>query len=135
MYSKRFFSLLCIFIALLFILDNTAMANDRPETLKDYFQSFATGKNNQVRDSWISPDKGYHIVGSIISTTLVGQLSLRAFETTRQNSQIIGAGASFTLGVLKEVRDSAKPNNKFSWKDLAANGVGIVIGILLLGID
>ena len=111
------------------------MANDRPATLKEYFQSFAIGNKNIKRDSWLSPDKGYHIVGSMIGTTLAGKLSLGAFETTKQNSQIIGAGVSLTLGVLKEVHDSGKPDNLFSWKDLAADGVGILIGILLLGID
>jgi len=123
-------------VAMLFLyLISSAIANNRPETLKEYFQSFAAGQKDIKQESWLSPDKGYHIIGSMITTTLAGQLSLRTFNTTQQNSQIIGAGVSFTLGVLKEVHDSGTPDNIFSWKDLAANGVGIFIGILLLGIN
>ncbi len=87
------------------------------------------------QDRWLSPDKGYHVMGSMISTTLVGQISMRGFGNSTENSQVIGAGTTFTLGLVKEIYDSHKPQNSFSWKDLAADGVGIIIGIILLSIN
>lgn len=112
----------------------SSTANNKPETLKEYFDSFARGKKTSSQDSWVSPDKGYHIAGSMIGTTLIGQMSVRRFDKSVKESQIIGASSTFALGVIKEFFDAGKPNNIFSWKDLAANGVGIVIGIILLGI-
>jgi uncharacterized protein YfiM (DUF2279 family) len=92
-------------------------------------------EKKETKDRWLSPDKGYHLVGSLIGTTLVGQLSMKGFDTRREASQIIGMGTAFSLGLAKEIYDSGKQKNKFSWKDLMANGVGIVIGVILLGIN
>ena len=110
-------------------------AGEKPPSLKTYFDSFATGEKTKISDGWFSPDKGYHLIGSMISTTFVGQLSKRGFNATPQNSQYIGAGMTFSLGLAKEIYDSGKPANIFSWKDLTANCVGILVGVLLLGVQ
>ncbi len=107
---------------------------EKPATLDAYFKSFARVKEQPVTDQWFSPDKGYHVIGAMIGTTLVGQLSQRSADISVHQSQIIGAGTMITLGALKEFHDGQKATNLFSWKDMAANGVGIVLGILLLGI-
>lgn len=124
-----------LFVLFVLIISNSLFADDKPETLRAYFESFARGEKKTTTDRWISPDKGYHLVGSMISTTLIGQLSLNGLETTTKKSQVIGAGMTFSLGLVKEFYDARKPQNKFSWKDLAANGVGIILGVILLGID
>lgn len=131
-YSGYFY---LVVLFLLLTMAESLLASERPVTLKAYFDSFAKGNKQNSKESWISLDKGYHIVGSMICTTLVGQLSKKGFDTSTQKTQVIGAGTSFTLGLVKEIYDSKKPQNKFSWKDLAANGVGIIIGVILLGID
>jgi uncharacterized protein YfiM (DUF2279 family) len=114
---------------------SSLFADDKPETLRAYFESFSRGEKKTTTDKWISPDKGYHLVGSMMSTVLIGQLSLNGFESTTEKSQVIGAGVTFSLGMVKEFYDARKPQNKFSWQDLAANGVGIILGIFILGID
>ena len=91
-----------LFVLLILIKSNSLFAEDKPETLKAYFESFARGEKKTTTDHWISPDKGYHLVGSLISTTLIGQLSLNGFETTTEKSQVIGAGMTFSLGIVKE---------------------------------
>jgi len=110
-------------------------AGERPETLDAYFKTFAAGKRIEKTDTWFSPDKGYHLIGSMISTTFIGQLSQRGFDSSLQKSQYIGAGMTFSLGLAKELYDSGKTNNMFSWKDLAANCVGILFGTILLGVQ
>jgi uncharacterized protein YfiM (DUF2279 family) len=113
---------------------NILYAGDEAETLKSYIRSFGKENKKEILDQWFSADKGYHIMGSLISTTLVGQISMNSFDNSTEKSQLIGAGSTFTLGLAKEVFDSKSPNNYFSWKDLTANSVGIIIGIILLGI-
>jgi len=135
LYFKRMYIINFVFIVFIISQVNVSYAENKPETLKAYFDSFATGEKKDNRDAWFIADKGYHVIGSVMSTTLVGQLSSRGFDATRKNSQIIGAAATFTLGVVKEIYDSRDTKNKFSWKDIATNGVGIIIGILLLGVD
>ena len=110
-------------------------ADDRSESMNSYFKSLGIEVKKENHDSWFSADKGYHVMGGMISTALVGQISLRGFDNSLKKSKTIGASATFTLGLVKEIYDSKQPNNYFSWKDLAANGVGVIIGIILLGIN
>jgi uncharacterized protein YfiM (DUF2279 family) len=117
------------------LISHPLFATAKPESLNAYFQSFALRDNKETNDKWLSPDKGYHLIGSLIGTTLVSQLSMKGFDTNREKSQVIGVGAVFSLGLAKEFYDSGKQKNKFSWKDLTANGVGIIVGIILLGIN
>jgi uncharacterized protein YfiM (DUF2279 family) len=124
-----------IIIFLIVFICNPLFARPKPESLNAYFQSFAMREKKEINDKWLSPDKGYHLVGSLIGTTLVGQMSMKGFDTNREKSQIIGVGAAFSLGLAKEFFDSGKQKNKFSWKDLTANGVGIIVGVVLLGIN
>jgi len=123
------------FLGIVFQSGNILYANDTPEALISYFKSFGKEEKKEVDDRWFSADKGFHVMGSMISTTLIGQISLKGFDNSIEKSKVIGAGTTFTLGLAKEFYDSQKPKNYFSWKDLAANGVGIIVGIILLGIN
>jgi uncharacterized protein YfiM (DUF2279 family) len=109
-------------------------AEPLPKTFRQYLQSLSKQADEESRDEWFGSDKGYHIVGSLITTTLAGQFSLYGLETNRRDSQLIAAGISLTLGIVKEIHDSKEPDNHFSWKDLTADVVGILIGVTLLGI-
>jgi uncharacterized protein YfiM (DUF2279 family) len=109
-------------------------AGEIPESLKAYLETFNNGKSQKIEDRWFTPDKGYHVIGSMISTTFIGQVSIRGFDNSVTKSKAIGAGTTFVLGISKEIYDSSRPNNYFSWKDLTANGVGILIGIIILGL-
>jgi uncharacterized protein YfiM (DUF2279 family) len=109
-------------------------AGEISPALKAYLNSFKKGDVDKKKDQWFAPDKGYHAMGSLISTMLVGQISINRFENSLETSKVIGAGTTFALGFAKELYDSSKPQNHFSWKDLTANGVGIIIGVILLGV-
>lgn len=110
------------------------IAEDKTESLDNYIKSFARGESVKMSDSWLSPDKGYHIIGSMISTTFIGQTGQRGFTLSNQRSKYVAAGITLSLGFAKELYDSGKKNNIFSWKDLTANCVGILTGVILLGI-
>jgi uncharacterized protein YfiM (DUF2279 family) len=83
---------------------------------------------------WFAPDKGRHLVGSMISTVFIGKLSQQRFDQSMDNARVWGAGMTLSLGVAKEIFDSQSQGNWFDFKDLAVNMVGIAIGILLLGV-
>jgi uncharacterized protein YfiM (DUF2279 family) len=122
-------------MSIVLITGEDLKAKGPPETLKAYFESFATRKKEKINDPWFSPDKGYHVIGSMMSMTLITNISMRGFDQTRSTSRFVGASVSAGFGVIKELYDAKKPDNQFSWKDLAANGVGLILGVLLTGIQ
>jgi uncharacterized protein YfiM (DUF2279 family) len=70
----------------------------------------------------------------MISTSLLTQSGQRAINWNEQKAKIIGAGTTFSLGLVKEVYDSRKTGNHFCWKDLAADTAGILLGLVISGI-
>jgi len=87
-----------------------------------------------ISDSWFGLDKGQHFTGSLIGTILLSQVNNRHFNINKSNSKAISVGIIFSFGITKELFDSRKEKNIFSWKDLVANIAGIVSGIAILGI-
>lgn len=86
------------------------------------------------RDAWLARDKAQHFLASFMLTGAV-MTRLRIHEGwSRSDTRIAGAGITFGLGLTKEGRDLFKqaPYGRFSWKDLAADLVGIILGVFLL---
>ncbi len=88
-----------------------------------------------AHDSWVSRDKGLHLVGSMISTIAVSKISQTFYAKSHSESIKIGIGFTFGLGLGKELWDSTKKNNKFSYKDLTADIIGIIIGSAILNFE
>jgi putative lipoprotein len=122
-------------LLILLICFTTLSATEKPKTLDAYFRSFAKEKKTEKMDSWFSPDKGYHLIGSMISTTFFGKFSQSRFDFNHRESQYFGAGITFSFGIAKELYDSGQANNLFSWKDLSADCIGVIFGVILLGIQ
>lgn len=87
------------------------------------------------RDRWIAPDKAKHLGGSFL-LALGGQY---VFENKagleRDPALALSVGTGAALGVGKELYDWRRgPASDFSAKDLAADGVGIILalGVILL---
>ncbi len=81
-----------------------------------------------VKDRWIAPDKGLHLLGSMM-VTIAGTKTLQQnYGFKYRDGMKWAMGFTFCLGLGKEVRDSRQPHNIFSWKDLTADIVGILIG-------
>ena len=57
------------------------------------------------------------------------------FKLDRSQSKMISAGITISLGIVKEIVDGSKTNNRFSWKDLVADLIGVTIGLVILEID
>ena len=92
------------------------------------------GIYSQSSSSWLAPDKGNHLVGSMISTVFIGKISQDIFDQQSGDAKVWGAGITFSLGLAKEIFDSQSKGNRFDMQDLVANVAGIVLGIVLLGV-
>jgi uncharacterized protein YfiM (DUF2279 family) len=83
-------------------------------------------------DLWIARDKAMHASASFL-LTLSGQYVLTD-KAGLSNGQALPVSAATTLalGVLKEVADSRRARGPhFSWRDLAADAVGVALGALV----
>ena len=84
---------------------------------------------------FFAPDKARHFAGSFMLTVLSAKIAEHHFELSNRHSKQVGIVFSFSMGLGKELRDEVKKGNRFSWKDMAANVSGIIVGILVLGIQ
>jgi uncharacterized protein YfiM (DUF2279 family) len=98
------------------------------------FRNLTQENNSSPKDEWIAPDKAKHLIASMIATVFSYNLSKSNFNLSEDNSKFIGVSFSLSLGIAKEIRDSFKENNFFSYKDLIADLAGIGIGMILISI-
>lgn len=85
-----------------------------------------------LNDSWFGRDKVHHFLASAFIATSAYYFSREQQGLSNLRSQQIGIGFSFSLGLLKEIRDGRKTYNSFSVKDLVADILGTAFGVLLV---
>ncbi len=83
-------------------------------------------------DRWLSADKGQHLLGSMILTIGTSRAYQRFVHTNETRVRTVGISFTFTLGAGKEAWDYFHAGHDASWKDLAADGVGILAGYFIL---
>jgi len=84
------------------------------------------------QDKWFGEDKAHHFVMSFMLAWW-GTMNHDLMHKHGSNQAIrAGAGFSFALGIAKEIRDCRMPNNRFSFKDLIADLLGIGLAVLLM---
>jgi uncharacterized protein YfiM (DUF2279 family) len=82
-------------------------------------------------DRWFAKDKALHLTASLILTGVSYRVYHDEFENPEVNSRVFASGLTLLLGLGKEVVDTQTPQGTASLKDLAADGVGILLGLLL----
>jgi uncharacterized protein YfiM (DUF2279 family) len=82
------------------------------------------------KDRWIANDKYKHFVASAFLMGISYNMLRVEGKITRKKSLILSCSFSFSLGALKEWRDSKRRNSVASLKDLAVDILGIGLGIL-----
>lgn len=88
-------------------------------------------KKNNFDDRWLARDKASHLA---VSAALVGFTHhLLRYEqgNVRAASRNLSVGMSLGWGLAKEARDASRPNNHFSYKDLAADLLGAGLGMII----
>lgn len=104
-------------------------------------QTFALGKNkshgpenkvNKVEDKWLGWDKAGHF---LISGFLAGSaysIYHQSFDNDKESSIYFASIFTLSLGVGKELSDMRKPKDKFSYKDLIYDILGISAGLFIV---
>lgn len=82
------------------------------------------------QDKWLSEDKFEHIFVSSFLLGITYYLSHYEFERTKREATQVAIGLSLSTGILKELYD-LKDRGTPSFKDILADVVGIIIGILI----
>lgn len=79
-------------------------------------------------DDWLAKDKLAHLTVSMAAVGFSNHIL--AFESNNTGGQARAGSISFTLslGLVKEIHDGTKKDNHFSFKDLTADILGIMIG-------
>jgi uncharacterized protein YfiM (DUF2279 family) len=77
-------------------------------------------------------DKAKHLVGSMIGTVLIYELSNVHLDIESRESKTISVGIMLSFGVGKEFWDKKRKSTGFSWTDLLADGAGIAFGLILV---
>jgi len=112
-----------------------------PFLLLDISQiSYALGRNKshrpenkvkKVEDKWLGWDKAGHF---LISGFLAGSsysIYHKSFDNDKESSIYFASIFTLSLGVGKEISDMRKPKDKFSYKDIIFDILGISVGILI----
>lgn len=119
------FRLIMLLICLSSIVNATELKSFSADSLQ--FKS----KNEIKEDLWFGRDKGLHLAGSFILSGFTSQ-ALKRFSKSGSDAGItIGISFTFSLGMAKEIYDGQKSNNIFSYKDLTADALGVLIGFLV----
>lgn len=84
-------------------------------------------------DLWLGRDKALH-AGASFLLTLSGQYILvDKADLSNGEALPVAASTALLLGVLKEVNDSRRPRYPlFSWRDLAADALGIGVAAAIV---
>ncbi|MBC8313370.1 MAG: DUF2279 domain-containing protein [Candidatus Cloacimonetes bacterium] len=82
-------------------------------------------------DRWLSKDKFSHLTASTFLYCWNFELLNNGCQMDRNSSRVFAISITEFWGLAKEIHDSKKENNHFSYKDLAFNTLGCAIGILI----
>ena len=85
------------------------------------------------KDKWIAIDKVQHFSYSCLISLGVQYVLVNKLEMNEDSAMPLSMAMSFSLGIIKELRDKKGKDGFFSKKDVVANGFGILTaGVIIL---
>ena len=83
-------------------------------------------------EDFLSRDKYFHGLGSMV----LAQTGFGATLYFQEGDDVglpwaVGAATGLVPGLVKEIVDEARPGSRFSWMDLAWDGIGAVAGLVI----
>ena len=91
-----------------------------------------TEKKPDVKDDWIAIDKVQHFSYSLLISLGCQYVLVNKMNNTEKSSLPISSAFSFSAGLLKELNDQKGKDGFFSFKDMVANFVGIMVGAIII---
>ena len=99
---------------------------------KEYLCSPVQTDSTIQEEPWFGKDKAYHVVGSF-GIVCAGTLIHGQHYNNGLGQDIrFGIGLALTLGLTKEIIDEVFLGRRFSGKDLIADIVGTLLGVLFI---
>lgn len=89
-------------------------------------------KKPEVKDDWIAIDKVQHFSYSLLISLGCQYVLVNKMKNTEKSSLPISSAFSFSTGLLKELNDQKGKDGFFSFKDMVANFVGIMVGAIII---
>jgi putative lipoprotein len=89
------------------------------------------GQAAVARDSWFGIDKIKHFFISAFVES-VTYSALQAARVKRRPALTGAIGVTASIGVAREIHDKRKPGNRFSYRDLTWDALGIGAGAVLV---
>ena len=83
-------------------------------------------------DRWLGRDKALHAAGSFLLTLSAQYVLTAKSGASEEDALPFSAGTALFLGVMKEVADSRGEAPHFSLRDLAADAVGVLLGVAVI---
>lgn len=123
--GKKFLVIL-FFTNLAFSKDSSIFNDDNIEVKK------SKNTNTEVKDDWIAIDKLQHFSYSLLISLGCQYVLVNKMNNTEKSSLPISSAFSFSAGLLKELNDKKGKNGIFSFKDMVANFVGIMVGAIII---
>ena len=89
-------------------------------------------KKPELKDDWIAIDKVQHFSYSLLISLGCQYVLVNKMNNTEKSSLPISSAFSFSTGLLKELNDQKGKDGFFSYKDMVANFVGIMVGAIII---
>ena len=89
-------------------------------------------KKPEVKDDWIAIDKVQHFSYSLLISLGCQYVLVNKMNNTEKSSLPISSAFSFSTGLLKELNDQKAKDGFFSFKDMVANFIGIMVGAIII---
>ena len=115
-----------LFTSLAFSKDNSFLGDGNTEVKK------SKNTNPEVKDDWIAIDKLQHFSYSLLISLGCQYVLVNKMNNTEKSSLPISSAFSFSTGLLKELNDQKGKDGFFSFKDMVANFVGIMVGAIII---
>lgn len=82
-------------------------------------------------DRWLAPDKAAHVFAGFYAAG-VGYVGATALDLGSTERRAGAVATGIVAGLAKEAFDSAAQDERFSWRDLVADGIGIALFVSLV---
>ena len=83
-------------------------------------------------DKWWGKDKAKHFLVSAFLAGACYKIYHNQWHNKKEHSLYFSTGFTLSLGLGKEIYDNTRPRNKFSYKDLIYDLLGIGVGLFIV---
>ena len=93
--------------------------------------ALSTTRPPSETDRWFAMDKFWHVSASFVTVGATYHLCANRLDMNPPWPTACALGTTSGVGIAKEFYDLAGPTHYFSWKDLAADALGIGLGYIV----